>query len=186
MKSKKQRTIPFRRKREMKTDYRKRLSLLTSPKPRLVIRGSIKHIVAQIVKYSEKGDIVEVSASSTELKKLGYNLNTGNIPAAYLTGIIIAKKALKKGIKEAIADIGMSTSVKGAKVYAVVKGAVEAGLKVPHSPEILPSNDAVSGKLIAAYLPKAKGNQFVHYNKINVKADSILKNIEDVKKKLMS
>ena len=53
--------VPFRRRREGKTDYRKRLKLLLSRKPRLVVRKSLNNIIAQIVEYDEKGDRVVVS-----------------------------------------------------------------------------------------------------------------------------
>ena len=65
--------VPHKRRREGKTDYRKRLKLLKSKKPRLVVRKSLKHVRAQIIKYSPKGDETLVSATSEELKKFGIN-----------------------------------------------------------------------------------------------------------------
>ena len=43
--------VPFKRKREGKTDYKKRLKLLSSSKPRLVIRKSLKNMTVQIIEY---------------------------------------------------------------------------------------------------------------------------------------
>ena len=56
--------MPFKRKFEKKTDYRKRLKLLYSKKPRLIIRRSSKHMKAQIIEFNLKGDKITVSASS--------------------------------------------------------------------------------------------------------------------------
>ena len=67
--------LGFKRKRLGKTDYRKRLKLLLANKSRLVVRKSLKSILAQIVEYGEKGDKIVVSAHSSELKKYGYNGN---------------------------------------------------------------------------------------------------------------
>jgi len=140
--------IKYRRKREGKTDYSKRLRMLVSPLPRLVIRKSLKNIIAQIVAYDPKGDKVLASADSVQLKKLGWKLSRNNTPASYLVGLMIGKRAVKAGIKQAITDIGLETSVKGSKIYAVVKGASDAGLKVPHSAEIIPTEDRIMGKHI--------------------------------------
>jgi ribosomal protein L18 len=45
-----------RRHRERKTDYRLRLKLLRSKKPRIVVRKSLKAIRVQFVEYSAQGD----------------------------------------------------------------------------------------------------------------------------------
>ncbi|MDP6704490.1 MAG: hypothetical protein QF775_03320, partial [archaeon] len=63
----------FRRRKSNQTDYRKRLSLLKSGKPRLVVRKSLKNIQVQLVNYTDSGDTILASASSTELNKLGWN-----------------------------------------------------------------------------------------------------------------
>ena len=49
MANKKTYTVPFRRKREGKTNYKKRLGLLKSKSLRLVVRKSNKHILVQLV-----------------------------------------------------------------------------------------------------------------------------------------
>jgi large subunit ribosomal protein L18 len=41
--------VPWRRRREGKTNYYKRLKLIRSGKPRLVVRRTNKYIIAQIV-----------------------------------------------------------------------------------------------------------------------------------------
>ena len=85
--------VNYRRKREGKTNYKKRLKLLLSKKPRLVIRRSLNNISLQIIEYQTNGDKIIVGTNSSELKKMGWTANTGNIPAAYLTGLLLAKKA---------------------------------------------------------------------------------------------
>ena len=138
----------FKRKKLGKTNYRKRLKLLLARKPRLVVRKSLKNIIAQIVEYNEKGDKVILSAHSSELKKYGYDGNKGNIPSAYLVGLLIGNKAKKKDIKELILDIGLQNSVKGSRIYSVLKGCIDTGLNIPHSKDILPIEDRIKGKHI--------------------------------------
>ena len=148
--------MPFRRRREGKTNYKKRLKLLLSKRPRLVVRKSLKYIRAQIVEFDKKGDKTLVSAFSKELKKLGWKYACDNLPAAYLTGLLIGKRALEKGISEAVLDMGLYPSTKGSRIYACVKGALDAGLKIPCSEEVLPSEERIKGMHIANYLEKFK------------------------------
>ncbi len=152
-------TVKFRRRREGKTNYKKRLALLKSEKPRLVMRKSLRYITAQIVVFDPKGDKTLVSVTSKNLKKMGWNYSCKNLPASYLTGLLIGKKALEKGIKEAVLDIGVYRSTKGNKLYAVAKGAIDAGLKVPIGEEVIPSEERIKGKHIAEYLEKFKNIQ---------------------------
>ena len=141
-------TVNFKRKRLGKTNYKKRLKVLLAKRPRLVVRKSLNNILAQIVEYDEKGDRVVLSAHSAELKKYGWNGNNGNLPAAYLVGLLIGNKAKKKGINKLVLDIGLQTSVKGSRIYSLVKGCVDNGLSIPCSNEVLPSEDRVKGKHI--------------------------------------
>jgi len=135
----------FRRRQEGKTDYDKRLKLLESRKPRLVVRKSLKYIYVSVVEFDEKGDKTIAAVSSTELKKHGWTSATDNLPAAYLTGMIVAKKATKAGVKEAILDAGLYRTTKGNKIFAAAKGAIDGGLKVNVSEEILPSEERIKG-----------------------------------------
>jgi len=148
--------MPFKRRRLGKTDYKKRLKLLLSKKPRLVVRKSLRYIRAQIVEFDKKGDKTLVSASSQELKKLGWKFACDNLPSAYLTGLLIGKKALEKEINEVIPDLGLYPSIKGSRIYAVIKGTIDAGLKVPCDDSILPSEERIKGMHIANYLEKFK------------------------------
>lgn len=148
--------MPFKRRRLCKTDYKRRLRLLISKKPRIVVRKSLKYIQAQIIEFDKKGDKAIASATSKELKKLGWNFSMDNLPSAYLVGMLIGKKALKKGIKEAILDSGLYPSKKGSRIYAVVKGAADAGLNIPVDKEMFPSEERIKGLHIANYLKKFK------------------------------
>ena len=141
-------SVGFRRKRNGKTDYRKRLTLLLANKPRLVVRKSINNILAQVVEYDEKGDKVIASSHSTELKKYGWEKNYGNLPAAYLVGLLIGSKSKKKGVNDLILDIGFQKSMGGSRIYSLLKGCIDYGLNIPHSKEILPSEDRIKGKHI--------------------------------------
>ena len=146
------RIVPHRRRREGKTDYRKRLALIKSGKPRLVVRKSNKSINCQIVSYESKGDKTLLNANALELNGFGWSGPTGNIPAAYLTGMLCAKKALENKIEEAILDVGLYSGINGSRIFAVLKGAVDGGLKIPHSEEAFPSDDRISGK----HIPKGE------------------------------
>ena len=147
--------VAFRRKREGKTVYKKRLALLKSGKPRLVVRKSNRGIVVQLIEFSPEGDKTLVHVSSRDLAKLGWEPKR-NSPTAYLTGALAAKEAVKKGIKEAVLDIGLATPKKDAVVFAAAKGAVDAGLIVPFNGEV--SEERIRGEHIAAHrkndLPK--------------------------------
>ncbi len=141
-------SVKFRRAREGKTDYKKRVTLLKSNLPRLVVRKSNKQILAQVVSFDVKGDRVIAQANSAELKKLGWRHGLKNTPAAYLTGLLAGKRALEKKVPEAILDVGLYTTVRGAKVFAALKGAVDAGLKINHDTKVFPAEDRIAGKHI--------------------------------------
>lgn len=143
--------VPHRRKREGKTDYKQRLKQLLGNKPRLVARKSLKNMRAQIVMYKAEGDEVQVAADSNELSKYGWSGSKNNIPAAYLVGLLVGKKAKAKNINNAIFDIGLNISTKGSKLYAVLKGALDAGIDIPHSKDNLPSEERISGKHVELY-----------------------------------
>ncbi|MBE3115768.1 50S ribosomal protein L18, partial [Candidatus Bathyarchaeota archaeon] len=112
--------VKLRRRREGKTDYQARKALVVSRKLRLVPRASTKNANVQIILAKVAGDEVLAAANSQELTKLfGWKAPTGNIPAAYLTGLLCGLKAKSKGVKEAILDIGLIAPSKGAKVFAM-------------------------------------------------------------------
>lgn len=152
-------TVEYRRKREGKTNYKKRLRLLLSGKPRLVIRRSLRYILAQVVQYKPQGDVVLITTTSKELKQLGWGYGTLNCPAAYLTGLLLAKKAKEKKILDLVVDAGLYPSTPQSRIYSVVKGCIEGGLQIPCEKEILPSDDRVLGRHIAAYDQSLQNNK---------------------------
>jgi len=135
----------YRRKKEGKTDYKLRLRLLSSNKTRLVVRRSLKNISAQLINYEPNGDKTIVSANTRELVKLGWKSARRNTPSAYLIGLLIADKAKKKHIAGAILDIGLLESIKNSLPFAVLKGAIDGGLKIAHSPDNLPDEKRLTG-----------------------------------------
>jgi len=143
--------VPVRRRRQGKTDYQARKAMVISGKNRLVVRPSINNVNAQIIIAKPIGDMVLAAANSRELvKKYGWKASTGNIPAAYLTGLLCGLKAKVKGINEAILDIGMAIPTKGSRIFAVLHGVLDAGVEVPHGEEkIVPGR--AKGDHIASY-----------------------------------
>jgi large subunit ribosomal protein L18 len=141
--------IPFRRRREYKTNYQYRLRLLKSKLPRAVVRKTLKHTIVQFIKFDTQGDQVLASASSIELKKLGWNGSTSNLPAAYLTGLLAGKRAVKQKIDSAVLDIGLHPPIRGSKIFASLRGILDAGVAIPHGEEILPNDDRLQGKHIS-------------------------------------
>ncbi len=138
--------VPFRRRREGKTDYRHRTALLKGGVVRAVVRKSNRGTTVQFVGYTDKGDIVVASAVSKDLAELGWTGSGKSTPGAYLTGLLAGKRAKEKGIEEAVLDIGLREPTKGATVFAALKGIIDAGVEVPHSDTMLPSKDRIAGK----------------------------------------
>lgn len=143
--------VAFKRRREGKTDYHARLKLIDLDKSRLVVRISNNHVIAQIINVAKDGDETVISAHSKELVKMGWKAGTKNTSAVYLTAYLCAKKALNAGIENAVLDIGLKSSIKGSKVFAGLKGAVDAGLDIPHGDSVLPEDDRICGNHIAEY-----------------------------------
>ncbi len=186
----KRRTIAYRRKRQGKTNYNKRLKLVMSRLPRLVVRKTNKSIIVQLVGYAEDGDKVIVSVSSSSLKKLGWSYSLKSIPAAYLTGLLLAKKGIEKGIKKAIVDIGLQRPVNGSRLYSAVKAAVDAGIDMHVDDKIFPAEDRIKGKHIAGYAKAlasdkdAYNRQFSGYLKTNTDPAGMPELFEKIKTKI--
>jgi large subunit ribosomal protein L18 len=152
--------VPFRRRREGKTNYHVRYKLILSKKPRLVVRKSNGNMNLQLVVAELMGDKTLLTVTSKEIKDYGYTMSTGNLPAAYLTGLLFGKKMLALGITQTIADIGLHASTKGGRIYATIKGVVDAGVKMPHSPEIFPEDERIRGEHIKEYAGSDIVSQF--------------------------
>lgn len=133
-----------RRRREQKTDYRARLALLKSQKPRLVVRKTNRAILIQVVVSEGAQDRVMLAVTSKDLLAHGWPKESQgslkSLPAAYLTGFLAGKKAKAK-LSEAVVDIGLQRNIHKSRLYAALKGAVDAGMKIPHDPSIFPSQE---------------------------------------------
>lgn len=138
--------VPFRRRREGRTDYRHRAALLRSGVPRAVVRKSNKGMSVQFIEYRDGADFVVASAVSKELAKLGWKLPGKNSPGAYLTGLLAGTRAKEKGVEEAVLDIGLREPTKGSLMFAALKGLLDAGIEIPHGDKMLPADDRVAGK----------------------------------------
>ncbi len=183
-------TVPFRRKREGRTYYKKRLKILLSNKYRFVVRKSLKNFQASIVEYSPKGDKIVFTVNSKVLSKFGWKGYTGNLPSAYLVGFLAGKKALERGIKDAILDLGFNNTTKGSRLYSALAGAIDAGLKIPCNAEILPTKDRILGAHISKYAASLKNDksrfekQFRNYMKRGLNPEDIVKHFEEIKVKI--
>ncbi|PSQ15456.1 50S ribosomal protein L18 [Halobacteriales archaeon QS_8_69_26] len=143
--------VPMRRRREVRTDYHQRLRLLKSGRPRLVARKSNGHVRAQLIVPGSQGDETVASAHSSDLSEYGWEAPTGNLPAAYLTGLLAGRRAVEAGLEEAVLDIGLNSPTPGSKVFAVQEGAIDAGLEVPHNDDVLADWSRTRGEHIAEY-----------------------------------
>jgi len=172
--------VKFKRRREGKTDYyaRKRLVIqdknkYNTPKYRLVVRFTNKDVICQIVYAKIGGDVVVTAAYAHELPRYGVKIGLTNYAAAYCTGLLLARRHLKKlgldkvykgqeqatgedynvedkedqpGAFRCYLDIGLARTTTGARVFGAMKGAVDGGLDIPHSETRFPGNDAEAKK----------------------------------------
>lgn len=139
--------VQMRRKREGKTDYRFRLKMMRSGLPRAVVRSTNRNIIVQLCEFDQSGDRVIASACGFELKKkFGFQGSTDTTPASYLVGYLAGKKAIKNNVSQAVLDIGFHSPVKGARVFAALKGLLDAGIEIPHQEEKFPDKSRLHGK----------------------------------------
>jgi len=175
--------VKFKRRREGRTDYyaRKRLIVqdknkYNTPKYRMIVRITNKDIICQIAYARIEGDVVVSAAYSHELPRYGLKVGLTNYSAAYCTGLLLARRILKKfgldSIYEgqtdvngeyyaienvdgqpkafrAVLDIGLYRTTTGARIFGALKGAVDGGLDIPHSEKRFPGWDAEAKELNA-------------------------------------
>ncbi len=134
----------LKRRREGRTDYRRRMKLLASERPRCVIRLTSRHAVVQFVEYRALGDHILTGATSKELP--GWTRNAASVPAAYLTGYLAGKKAKALGIDEAIVDAGFVDPRGNERLRCCIKGVIDSGVEMPFSLEC--DEDRIRGKHI--------------------------------------
>jgi len=129
-------------------------------KYRLVVRFTNKRVICQIMYATIRGDMIVSQATSSELTKYGIPCGHKNYAAAYATGLLIARRTLKKfGLDETfkgkeeldgeeyhvedeendsrpfkcILDVGLQTTAVGHRMWGALKGAVDGGLHIPHT-----------------------------------------------------
>lgn len=176
--------VKYKRRREGRTDYfaRKRLVVqdknkYNTPKYRMIVRFTNKDIICQIAYARIEGDQIIGAAYAHELPKYGLKVGLTNYAAAYCTGLLMARRMLKKfnldGLYEGqtevdgdeynvenmdddqnnsfrcYLDVGLARTTTGAKVFGVLKGAVDGGLDMPHSTKRFPGYDDESGDFSA-------------------------------------
>lgn len=175
--------VKYRRRREGRTDYfaRKRLTFqdknkYNTPKYRLIVRFTNKDITCQIAYSKIEGDIVICAAYAHELPNYGVKVGLTNYAAAYCTGLLLARRLLKKfnldsiykgtdevtgdeyqvedadgepGAFRCYMDVGLVRTTTGARVFGAMKGAVDGGLDIPHSSKRFPGYDGESGEFNA-------------------------------------
>ncbi len=185
--------IAFRRRREGKTNYRRRKAFVLSGLPRFVVRRTLKRVIAQVIKAEIIGDRVLVSADSTELaRQYDWLGNCSNLPASYLTGLLCGLKALASGVKEAVLDIGLQSPTRGARLFATLKGALDAGIMIPHDENVLPSEKRIHGVHIVAYAKQLAASPEVYQTRFSellsrgLPPENITEHFLSVKEKIVS
>lgn len=147
--------VPFRRRREGKTDYRSRLALLKSGRPRAVVRFSHGRVLVALTAYDPTGDRIVAAAESGELERIGYpSHGRVSTPAAYLTAYLAGLRAKRAGQAEAVLDAGLRRPSGGGRLLGALKGLLDAGIEIPHGEGAFPSNDRLNGAHLRPPLPK--------------------------------
>jgi len=217
----------YARKRLVNQDKNK----YNTPKHRMVVRITNRDVIAQVVYSKISGDIVRTSAYAHELPGFGFKVGLTNYAACYAVGLLLARRMLKslkldeayKGVEEVTAemyevepndegprpfrcflDIGLQRASTGARIFGVLKGAVDGGLDVPHSEKRFPGydNDAkeydaefhqtmIFGTHVSDYMEHLVEQdedrykaQFARYLANEIEADDIKEMIEEAHKNI--
>lgn len=184
--------VPFRRRREGKTNYHLRRRLLRSNRIRAVIRVTNSHCLVQFVQARITGDNTLSAAHSRELSNFNWNGATSNLPSAYLVGLLAGLRAKKNGIQDAILDIGLNSPTYGSRVFTTLKGIIDSGIDIPHSEKVFPDENRLNGQHIADYAKLLKKenekqykSQFSKYIKLKIDPSKITeifdKTVEEIK-----
>ena len=102
-------------------------------------------------------------------------------------------RAVKAGVEKAILDIGLHRPVKGCRIFAILKGAVDGGLDVPCDPSVFPDEDRIRGVHIAEYArllaekdPLAYERFFSQYLSRGLRPEDLPKHFDEVKERILS
>jgi large subunit ribosomal protein L18 len=180
------RLIRERRKAAL-TNYKRRVALLKGGQPRVVVRKTNTGLIMQVITYDPKGDKVLAAAHSFELGKFNWPAHK-NMPTAYLTGLLLARKAKSIAKDEMVLDIGLYKPVKSSLIFAAAKGSIDGGLKI--KADIKVDETRIRGEHIAKYAGSLKGDalkkQFSTYTSKNIDLANIGKLFDDAKSKIMN
>jgi large subunit ribosomal protein L5e len=143
----------------------------------MIVRTTNKDICCQIAYARIEGDRIVESAYSHELPHYGVKVGLTNYAAAYCTGLLLARRVLKKfnldslyegqtkvdgeqfevedvddgpGAFHACLDIGLARTSTGARIFGAMKGAVDGGLEIPHSNKRFPGYDKEASEFNAS------------------------------------
>lgn len=180
----------LKRIREKKTNYRKRSSLLLSRKQFVTIKFSNKNVLTQLIEPNISGDRIIAYAHSSNLENLGWKGSLKSIPASYLTGLLLGKKAFHNGIGNAILYTGKDAYTQ--RTASCLKGIIDGGLKIPVSTESLPSESRIRGEHISEYALLIKENddlyktRFSNLIKRGLKPEDYKKHFEEVKNQILN
>ena len=147
-----------RRKREYKTDYKKRLNILKSRIPRVVFRRTNRYVIAQYISSEQTKDKIEIGISSKSLLKYGWPKELSgslkSLGACYLTGFLMGKTILKEKKEAPILDLGMQRIIYKSRIFAFLKGLVDSGIKIKYDEKTFPDEEMISGKKLKKDLSK--------------------------------
>jgi large subunit ribosomal protein L18 len=139
--------------------------LLIGKKDFVTVNVSDQNVSAQLIRPELLGDKVMASVHSNELLSYGWKGSRKNIPSCYLVGLLLGKKCIQKKITRAILYIGKRHFT--TKIAACLKGMSEAGLEMPFSEEILPTEERIQGNHIAEYAKKIKSNDDLYKSRFS-------------------
>jgi len=191
-----------------------------TPKYRLIVRFTNKDVTAQIAYARIEGDVIVGAAYSHELPRYGVKVGLTNYAAAYCTGLLLGRRILNKfsldtvyqgqtevtgeqfqvesvdgqpGAFRCFLDVGLARTTTGARIFGALKGAVDAGLDIPHGVKRFPGYDGESkefhadvhrkhimGQHVADYMRLLQQDddetfkrQFARFIKLGITADTI-------------
>ncbi len=181
-------SIKFRRRREALTNYKRRLELVKSGMDRIVLRKTNKRILAQVARYTPKGDVILAQANSNELSAYSWPPRA-NRATAYLTGLLLAKKYGKSHEQEHILDIGLASPVKNSIPFVFAKGCVDGGMKVRSNISLEEKTYNASNTKFPTELKAKSAERYnKHYSayiKAGVDPQNLSKLFSDAKDKIM-
>jgi len=147
----------YRARRYLTTQDKNRYN---TPKFRLILRFSNKNIFCQIAYTTVAGDKIWCHANAKELSNYGLTVGITNYSAAYCVGLLCARRCLSSfaldkvynGINSVtgadftvepvtsgprpftiILDTGLKRTSTGSKIFGALKGALDGGVKIPHT-----------------------------------------------------